>query len=279
MTAGRPRLALCGLLLIAACHSPQAEPADTAPADDSVGTFAVSGDPASADGATWTFRARVHGVTYDLAGVLLKPPGPGPFGAAVLSHGAQGSAALIARLVAPEMVRWGLVCIATNYTHAAGVPLGAPGRASDVGASAANVLRAHMTHELLRRLPYVDMSRVAIHGHSMGAYLDVAAAAAYPADFRVGSQTGGGVRPERIRAGPAPTVDAAQALRLPYQMHHGAADDVVPLAYDLRLDEVLTRTGTPHELHVYPGAGHLEARASPLILSRIHDWYAAHGVF
>jgi len=66
-------------------------------------------------------------------------------------------------MIGPTMRSWGLVCIAPNYTHAAGVPVGKPGRASERGASEANVLRAHMTHELLRRLGYVDMARVAVH--------------------------------------------------------------------------------------------------------------------
>jgi dienelactone hydrolase len=270
------RAAAAGIVCLAGCRT-AAVVADAAPVADTVGTFVVTGDPASTTGATWSFRGIVHDVAYDLSGVLLKPAGPGPFGAVVLSHGSQGSAAFFARLLAPEMVRWGLVCIAVDYTHAAGVPSGEPG--GELGASAANVLRAHMAHELLRRLPYVDMSRVAVHGHSMGAYLDVAAAAAYPADFRVGSQTGGGVRPDRVVRGPAPSAAQARALRIPYQMHHGAADEVVPLAFDLRLDSLLAQAGTAHELYVYPGAGHLGARSSPLILSRIHDWYAAHGMF
>ncbi|MDB4898247.1 MAG: putative dienelactone hydrolase [Gemmatimonadetes bacterium] len=274
------RAVLCAaavaIVHLSGCHAAGAT-ADPTPVADTVGNFVVTGDPAAAAGATWTFRGVVHDVTYDLSGVLLKPAGPGPFGAVLLSHGYEGSASFFARLVGPEMVRWGLVCIAVNYTHAAGVPSGEPG--GDPGASTANVLRAHMTHELLRRLPYVDMSRVAVHGHSMGAYLDVAAAASYPADFRVGSQTGGGVRPERMVRGPAPTAAQARALWTPYQMHHGAADEVVPLAFDLRLDSLLARAGTAHELHVYLGASHLAARSTPLILSRIHDWYAAHGMF
>ena len=267
------------MVLVASCRGGAGVPVDTAPVADTVGSFVVSGDPESTAGATWTFRGTIRGETYDLSGVLLKPPGPGPFGAVVLSHGSQGNAALLTRLVGPTMVGWGLVCIATNYTHVGGAPVGSPGNSRDGGASTANVLRAHMTHELLRRLPYVDMSRVAVHGHSMGAYLDVAAAAAYPEDFRVGSQTGGGVRPLRVRFGPAPTIEQARGLRIPYQMHHGTADDVVPLEYDVLLDSQLARAGVPHELYVYPGAGHLEARANPLILARIHDWYAAHGMF
>jgi len=243
------------------------------------GTFIVSGSPASTSGATWTFRGTVDGVAYDLSGVLLKPAGTGPFPAVVLSHGADGSASFLAGAIGPTMVQWGLVVIATNYTHATGVPIGAPGTASETGASQANVLRAHMTHELLRRLGYVDMTRVAVHGHSMGAYLDVAEVAEYPNDFRVASHTSGGVRPDFIVAGPAPTPIEARTIRVPYQMHHGDADETVPLAYEQRFDSILTSTGDEHQLFIYPGADHLAVRASPTMLGRVHDWYAAHGMF
>ena len=248
----------------------------------SVGTdtgFVVSGNAESPGGATWTFRGTVNGVAYDLAGVLLKPPGAGPFPAVVLSHGSEGNAAFFASLIGPTMVQWGLVCIAANYTHATGVPIGAPGDASEPGASQANVLRAHMTHELLRRLGYVDMSRVALHGHSMGAYLDVATAGAYPADFRVASHTGGGVRPAFIVSGPAPSPDQALGIRIPFQMHHGDADATVPLSYDVRFDSLLTAMAVDHQLVVYPGEDHLTVRLDPNMLARVHDWYAAHGMF
>jgi dienelactone hydrolase len=241
--------------------------------------FVVSGNPESSSGATWTFRGTVGGVAYDLTGVLLKPAGNGPFPAVVLSHGSDGSAAFLASLIAPTMVQWGLVCIGVNYTHASGVPLGSPGTTADVGASQANVLRAHMTHELLRRLGYVDMSRVAHHGHSLGAYVGVATIAAYPSDYRVASHTGGGVRPAFIVSGPAPTVSQGSAISVPYQMHHGDADTEVPLSYDQRLDSVLTTRHVEHELIVYPGADHLAVRSSPATLAHIRDWYTAHGMF
>jgi len=241
--------------------------------------FVVTGNAESAGGATWAFRGTVDGVAYDLTGVLFKPAGSGPFPAVVLSHGSDGSAAFLSSLLAPTMVQWGMVCIAVNYTHATGVPIGAPGTATDIGASQANVLRVHMTHELLRRLGYVDMSRVAHHGHSLGAYLGVAAIAAYPNDFRVASHTGGGVRPTAIVIGPAPTVTQAAAVRIPYQAHHGDADSEVPLAYDQRLDSVLTAVHVDHQLIVYPGADHLAVRSSPTTLARIHDWYQLHGMF
>jgi dipeptidyl aminopeptidase/acylaminoacyl peptidase len=136
-----------------------------------------------------------------------------------------------------------------------------------------------MTHELLRQLGYVDMSRVALHGHSMGAYLDVATAGAYPGDFRVASHTGGGVRPAFIVSGPAPSPGQALGIRIPFQMHHGDADATVPLSYDVRFDSLLTAMAVEHQLVVYPGEDHLTVRLDPTMLARVHDWYAAHGMF
>src|ERR1051325_9533843 len=104
--------------------------------------FVIAGDPEGARGAAWSFHKKVGATTYDLAGVLMKPRGPGPFPAVLLSHGYEGSAAFFAQFLAPTMTEWGLVCIAPNYTHASGVPIGAPGGANDRGASDANVKRA-----------------------------------------------------------------------------------------------------------------------------------------
>jgi dienelactone hydrolase len=241
--------------------------------------FVVSGSPAGATGATWTYKGTSAGVTYDLTGVLYKPTGAGPFPAVVLSHGHDGTAPFYASLIAPTMVSWGLVCIGVNYTHAAGVPIGSPGTSADSGASLANVERAHMTYELLRKLGYVDMTRVAAHGHSMGAFVTVALLGAYPNDFRVASHTAGGVRPSFIVSGPGPTVTQARTIRTPYQIHHGDADSTVSLSYDIRLDSLLTSLNVQHALDVYQGLGHNDVRALPLMLQRVHDWYTAHGMF
>ena len=242
------------------------------------GTFTIEGNPESRDGATWTFRGKVDGVTYDLTGTLMKPAGPGPFPAVVLNHGFEGNAANLAHIVGPTMLGWGLVCIAPNYTHSSGAPMGAPGGANDRGASKANVQRLHMTRALLDRLGYVDMSRLAMHGHSMGAYLEVAEASAYPSEFRLASTTGGGIRPDGILAGPAPTSAQARGIRIPFSMHHGDADETVPLDFDRRLAAILEEHHVPHELFIYPG-GHLAPRANAEMFERVHAWYATYGMF
>jgi dienelactone hydrolase len=241
------------------------------------GAFAITGDPRQPGGAPWSFRGSVDGVRYDLTGVVLAPDGRGPFPAVVLSHGSRGSARMIANEVGRTMVGWGFVCIAVNYTHAAAVPIRAPGEPAETGASRANVLRAHMTRELLQGIPYVDNARVAAHGHSLGAYLQVAWLAAYSHDVRVASHTGGGIRPPRSRIASAPTADQAARLSVPYQLHHGSADETVPLAWDERLAGVLTDRGVANALYIYPG-GHLAPRSNPLMFERVRAWYAAHGV-
>jgi dienelactone hydrolase len=270
---------LASLLLVTALGCGGNTTATMSPPADTSGTFSVVGNAEAPSGATWTFRGTVGGVTYDLSGVLLKPAGAGPFPAVVLSHGAGGNAASFASVLGPTMVQWGLVVIATSYTHSGGVPIGAPGDATQPGASQANVSRAHMTRELLRRLGYVDMSRVALHGHSMGAFLGVAVAGAYPTDARVASHTAGGVRPDAIISGPAPSSTQARGIRIPFQVHHGDVDATVSVSYDVRFDSLLTTMGVDHQLYVYPGADHNDVRLDATVLARVRAWYAAHGMF
>jgi len=181
------------------------------------------------------------------------------------------------RAIAMQMRGWGVVGIATNYTHARGVPIGLPGTVSEPGASQANVLRAHGLIEILRTLGYVDTTRVAAHGHSMGAFVTTAVLAAYPGDFRVASHTAGGV--VAVTAVATPSESQARAIRTPYQLHHGAADIVVPLSQDQRLDDILRANAAAHELFVYPGATHNDVAQDQTVLTRIRSWYAAHGLF
>jgi len=238
----------------------------------------ITGNPESADGATWTLVGTLEGTSVDLQGIILKPHGKGPFPAVVLSHPAGSTAESYGHALGKVMRTWGLVCIATNYAYAHGVPIGAPGTMFDQGARPANTFRAHAAVTVLARLGYVDVRRVAAHGHSMGAFVTTAFAAAYPDDVRVASHTAGGVLLDAIHPDgvPMPSVAEARRIRAPYQWHHGLRDLAVPFLFDRRLDSVLT---APHEGHVYARLGHGNIPEDPEVLRRIHDWYTAHGLF
>ena len=270
------RFLAAALVILSACSS--STPSET-PDTNSNLAFALQGDPASALGATWTLRGTENGVFYDLEGVLFKPAGNGPFPAVIISHGFGGNARGYARGIATEMVNWGMVTIATNYTHATGVPLGSPGGSTELGASSANVQRAKQVHGILMRLGYVDSTRVTAHGHSMGAYVTIALIGAHPALFRAASLTAGGIRAGlSATPGAAPVESQVVNTRVPLQMHHGDVDNVVPISQAQRLDSLLTRLNVSHQLVVYPGWDHDDPSRSPLVLERVREWYRQWGV-
>jgi dienelactone hydrolase len=265
------------MCVLTACHhgGPASGSSPVAPTGP---PLSIAGNPESSSGATWTLAGALDGTPVDLQGILLKPRGRGPFPAVVLSHGAGGNAQSYGRELGGMMRKWGLVCIAVNYTHARGAPLGAPGTKLQQGASQANALRAHAAVTVLARLGYVDTSRVAAHGHSMGAFVTTAFVAAYPADVRVASHTSGGVLLDAIyhEGMPAPSVAQARRIQVPYQWHHGLLDYAVPFLLDRRFDSVLT---APHDGHLYPRLHHAEVAADPEVLSRVRAWYTSHGLF
>jgi len=261
------------LVFVAACGGSPSAPTGAIPG------FTLSGDPASPGGATWVYQADAGGVHYDLQGILFKPQGSGLLPAVVISHGLGGSAAGYSTRIARVMVGWGLVCIATNYTHSGGVPIGSPGTVTEPGASPANVQRARQLVELLRGLGYVDMNRIALHGHSFGAFVTTATAGTYPQLLRVASHTAGGMLVDLSFTTAVPTSSQVAAIRAPYQMHHGDRDFVVPLLADQLFDAALASRGVSHELFVYAGADHDAMSTDATMLDRVRAWYSSKGMF
>lgn len=281
MNSRRHSIAILLIVLgLAACDSSPTDPTENGTGSGALDGFQLAGDPASPAGATWTYRATTGGVAYNLSGILFKPTGSGRFPAIIVSHGLGGSAVDYSRMLSSTMVAWGAVVVAVNYTHAGGVPIGTPGTADEPGASEPNVARGRKVLEVLRSLAYVDMSRVAAHGHSSGAFVTTALVGAEPQAFRAASHTAGAIRPDVAPdiARALPSETQASTIRAPYQIHHGDRDQVVPLLGDRLFDAFLSTRGVTHELIVYPGADHDDVAAAPEVLSRIRAWYAAHGV-
>jgi dienelactone hydrolase len=237
--------------------------------------FVLTGNPASANGATWVYRDTVEGVIYDLAGILLKPAGNSKLPAVVISHGHNGNVSIYSIDIAKTMRTWALVCIAVNYTHSSGVPIGSPGDSTQPGASMANILRARKCVEILGTLGYVDTTRIAAHGNSMGAFVNAALVGTYPKLFRVASHSAGGLNDLWVSATKTPQ---ATGIVTPYQIHHGDADTTVPLPNDQRLDSLLHARGVEQQMFIYPGYSHTDITFDTTMLSRVRLWYQSHGL-
>ena len=196
----------------------------------------------------------------------------------MLSHGAGGNAQSYGRKLGSVMRTWGLVCIAVNYTHSRGVPHGAPGTLLQQGASPANAFRAHAAVTVLARLRYVDIRRVAAHGHSMGAFVTTAFAAAYPDDVRVASHTSGGVLLDAIHREGMPFPSVAQARRIRHRISGTTASWTTPSR------SCSTGGSTPSSLRPMRAISiatsrHAQVATDPEVLSRVRAWYTAHGMF
>ncbi|MBM3335479.1 dienelactone hydrolase family protein, partial [Candidatus Sumerlaeota bacterium] len=249
-------------------------------------------------GERWT--CEVNG--RPLSGILIKPEGDGPFPAILISHGLGGNAEGFARPKAQEFVKWGFVCIATDYTHAGSAgrefagkgarpPAGlgggqgkagregpAPvGDRSQFGASPENVRRALACLAILRRQPYVDSKRVCAYGNSMGAFLTIGLAAQAPGQLAAAAITAGGVAPTEGFA--APTLETARHIRTPFLILHGSADTTVPPERSELLKQALDQNKAPNKRVVFDEIGHNAHRDRADDCYRLmREWFAEHGV-
>jgi len=214
-------------------------------------------------GEKW--NCRVDG--QPLSGILVKPAGTGPFPAVIISHGLGSNAEGFALPKAREMVKWGLVCIATDYTHTRG----GQDRAQ-FGASAENLRRAQACLEVLRSLGYVDMQRVCAYGNSMGAFLTIGLAAQAPDRIAAAAITAGGIVP--MEGMPAPSVQAAGRIRAPLLILHGTADTTVPPERSALLKQTLDDKKVPCQRTLFDGVGHnLHHEKADEVYRLIRDWF------
>ncbi len=93
----------------------------------------------------------------------------------------------------------------------------------------------------------IDPRRIGMMGFSLGAFLSLATGATDPGKIAAIVEYYGGL----------PAALEPMAANLPPTLIlHGDADQLVPVAQARELDKLLTETGRPHEIHIYPGANH-----------------------
>lgn len=229
------------------------------------------------NGEEWTYRDG----GFEMSGILLKPPGKGPFPAVLISHGLGGAAQSFGRMKAREMVQWGMVCIAPDYTHnaRAAVEQRAKGARNmgSFGASAENLRRAKTCIELLKQMPEVDGTRIAAYGHSMGGFVTIGLAASEPALLNACAITGSGVAPQD--GFPAPSKAAAEKIRAPFLMLHGAEDTTVRPSQSESLQHILDRNGVSNDRTVFEGQSHpIDQTLRDEVFRAVREWFEMQGV-
>jgi dienelactone hydrolase len=230
---------------------------------------------------TYTDAARTF------SGIMLKPPGNGPFPAVIINHGANGTAAGYSLAKAREMSPWGLVCIAPTLTHSAG------GETNPVnmGHCSENLARAAACADVLASLFFVDSNRVAVFGHSMGAFATTGEAATLGGRLRVAAITAGGVIPDTAPGGvdgASPTVSEANPVRVPFLMIHCDGDTVVPPSRSLAFQNILNSNSVPNQRVIISSNSipnplnwhniHNDANANALVLTNTRAWFQSHGL-
>ncbi len=221
------------------------------------------------DGQNWTYRDG----DFAMDGIFMKPEGNGPFPAVLISHGLGGNAQGFGMMKAREMVQWGMVCIAPNYTHSGGM-----GDRSQWGGSAENLRRARTCLEILRSLSYVDGHRLAGYGHSMGGFVTIGLASTEKDLLKAAAITGSGV--SQASGQPAPSADAAKAIRTPFLMLHGANDTTVRPEQSAALKRVLDDQKVPNDRLIADGQGHpIDQTMRDEVFRLVREWFTKNGLF
>jgi dienelactone hydrolase len=218
-------------------------------------------------------------------GIMLKPPGNGPFPAVIISHGAGGTATGYSLTKAREMLPWGLVCIGPTLTHVAG------GETNPVnmGNCPENIARATACANVLAGLGYVDTNRLGLFGHSMGAFATIGDAAALEGRIRAAVITAGGINVDSAgTSNAAPTWTEAYPVRTPFLMFHCDADPVVPPARSLLFQQLLDSNAVFNTRILYASNSipnmsnwhniHQDATINADVLTNTFQWFQASGV-
>ena len=225
---------------------------------------------------------RGHTFAYDapdgpVSGILRLPEGEGPFPAVLISHGKGGTASSFSLQHANTLVSWGIACIGPSYTH--------EGRSSNPpdneGYCPENSRRAVRAMEVLAATPGVDMKRVALFGHSMGAFLSAGLAGEFPGKFKAVCLSAGGTSGTDRTGLASPAINEVGGITAPVLMFHGTADRTVLPAQSANLAEILTQNRIPHRRILYPDLGHdiiSPGQKRGDIHAIMRAWFTEHGV-
>lgn len=222
---------------------------------------------------TFTYNAS-DGV---VSGIIRIPSGSGPFPAVLISHGKGGTASNFSAQHAANLVSWGFACIGPSYTHE-----GSNVNTSDnEGYCPENSRRARRCIEILAATPGVDMSRLALFGHSMGSYLNGGLAGEIPTQIKAVLISAGGTSGTTTTTFAAPATQEVQGITAPVLMFHGTADGTVSPSQSVSLQTILLSNGVPTKRLLYQGVPHaiIDTNYKQADLYAVtRAWFTTHGV-
>lgn len=220
--------------------------------------------------------------TYDapdgqVTGIIRIPTGSGPFPAVLISHGKGGAAGGFSLQHANVLVNWGFACIGPNYTHQGSNS----NPADNEGYCPENSRRARRCLDILASASSVDISRLALFGHSMGSFLTGGLSGEIPAQIKAACISAGGTSGTTDAGFASPATQEVQGITAPFLMFHGTADTTVPPSQSVNLRNILTGNGVPQKRLLYQGIGH-DIVSTNVKQADIHAimraWFTLHGV-
>lgn len=230
---------------------------------------------------TFTYTDAQRSVT----GICIRPAGTARLPALIINHGTGGTANGFSLQRANEMNPWGLVCIGANLTHLQG----ATEDLSTWGHSPENLARIRACQAALSTRSDVDLNRLALWGHSRGAFASIGAASDFGAECHaLGFSAGGIVEDSNLTEITYPSVTEASSITAPAIFFHGSTDTVVPPENSLRLQTLLNTHGVPNNRVLYdttsttPNGNKHNLHQVPAfntdMLAQWHAWLITHGV-
>lgn len=220
-----------------------------------------------------------------VTGIFIKPAGAGPFPALIINHGTSGTAGGFGLQRANEMSPWGLACIAANLTHMAG----ATQDNTTWGYSPENLARIRACQAVLATRSDVNVNRLALWGHSRGAFAAIGAASDFGSELKALGFTAGGIHETADLS--EPSAAEASHITAPTIMFHGSTDTIVPPADSLLLQTLLNTQGVTNTRIFYDTTGITPANnahniqnttfyTAPTtgILAQWRAWLITHGV-
>ena len=212
-----------------------------------------------------------------VSGIIRIPSGSGPFPAVLISHGKGGTAANFSAQHAANLASWGFACIGPSYTHE-----GANVNTSDnEGYCPENSRRARRCLEILAATPGVDMSRLALFGHSMGSYMNGGLAGEIPSQIKAVVLSAGGTSGTATTTFAAPASQELQGISAPVLMFHGTADGTVSPSQSAALQTILQGNSVPNRRLLYQGVPHaiIDTNYKQAdIYAVMRAWFTTHGV-